>query len=279
MKLAIITGASGCMGQEEVRSVAKAGYEVIMACHTMEKARPTYEKLKNELGTPITLMHLDLASFDNIKKFAEEVKNKYSRLDLLLNNAGTLCHEPMTTADNIERTVGVNYLGHYLLTKLLLPIMGSGTRIVNMVSLTYKYGKIDKDLFKPVDNKHFNRFTVYSNSKLALFYFTLDAAEELADRGITVNCADPGIVSTDIIRMGNKVIDTLCDIFFRPIIKTPVQGASTMLHLALSNDTATLTGKLFKNRKLTKPRASVVNSPQRELTRKLTEELMQKYCL
>ena len=277
MKLAIITGASGGMGQEEVRSVAKAGYEVVMACHVMEKARPVYEKLKAELGSQITLMHLDLASFEEIRKFVEEIKAKYSHIDLLLNNAGILCHSPQQTAENIERTVGVNYLGHYLLTNALLPLMGNGTRIVNMVSLTYKYGKISENLFTPVDAQHFNRFTVYSDSKLAFFYFTLDAAEAWREKGIYVNCADPGIVSTNIIKMGNKVVDTLCDIFFRPLIKTPKQGASTMLHLALSDSAQNLSGECFKNCKKTKQKASIVNSPQRELLRKMTKEILEKH--
>ena len=277
MKLAIITGASGGMGQEEVRSVSKAGYEIIMACHVMEKALPVYEKLKAELGTPITLMHLDLASFEAIRKFVEEVKAKYNHIDLLLNNAGTLCHSPQQTAENIERTVGVNYLGHYLLTNALLPLMGDGTRIVNMVSLTYKYGKITENLFNPVAPKDFNRFTVYSDSKLAFFYFTLDAAEAWRARGIHVNCADPGIVSTNIIRMDNKVVDTLCDIFFRPLIKTPAQGAATMLYLALSDKTEDLSGECFKNCKKTKPKTSIVNNPQRELLRKMTKGLLEKH--
>ncbi|MCQ2285380.1 MAG: SDR family NAD(P)-dependent oxidoreductase [Bacteroidales bacterium] len=274
MKLAIITGANGSMGQEEVRAVSKAGFQVIMACRELDKARPTYEKLKSELSNPIELMHLDLASYKIIKQFVDEVKSQYEHIDLLLNNAGTLCHFPQQTEDGIEYTTGVNYLGHYILTNMLLPLMGEGTRVVNMVSCTYHIGEIDEKIFQPLTDKDFNRFTPYSNSKKALFYFTIDAAEAWKEKGIRVNCADPGIVSTNIIRMGNKVVDKLCDIFYRPLIKTPAKGASTMLHLALSDETKEVTGQCFRERKQTKLSEKVVNSPQRELLRKLTAEVL-----
>lgn len=276
-KLAIITGAGGGMGSSLTRDVANAGYKVIMACHSAEKARPRYEQLKQETKGELVLEQLDLGSFESIKNFANKISEQYQHIDLLLNNAGTLCHHADETTEHFERTVGVNYLGHYLLSHLLFPLMGQGTRVVNMVSLTIKYGHLKPTLFEPVDNQHFNRFTTYSDSKKALYYFTLDAAEAWKPYGITVNCSDPGIVSTDIIRMGNKVVDTLCDIFFRPIIKTPDQGASTMLRLALDPSLEGQTGGRYINRKLRPVSEKFMNSPEREMLRKLTDEIMKKY--
>lgn len=276
-KVAIITGANGSMGSEEVRAVAKAGYEVVMACRNLDKARPTYEALQKELGTPLSLLHLDLASFEVIKAFANEIKSRYQHIDLLLNNAGALCHFPKETAEHIEYTVGVNYLGHYLNTHLLLPLMGEGSRIVNMVSLTYKYAHIPDNIFVPRSKKDFNRFTVYGNSKLAFFYFTMDAAEKWKARGITVNCADPGIVSTNIIRQGNRIIDKLCDIFYRPLIKTPAQGADTMLYLALAEETKNLNGVCYRDRKPIKTSEKLLNHPQREKLREMTQNLLKQH--
>ncbi|MCQ2270267.1 MAG: SDR family NAD(P)-dependent oxidoreductase [Bacteroidales bacterium] len=276
-KIAIITGANGGMGSTLVRDVSKAGFKVIMACQSIQRATPTFERLKKETQGDIELWPLDLASFESIKNFVTEFQKQYQHIDLLLNNAGTLCHKPERTAENYEKTVGVNYLGHYVLTHSLLPLMGKGTRVVNMVSLTVRYGHLKPTLFQPVDNKHFNRFVTYSDSKKAFFYFTMDAAEAWADKGITVNCADPGIVSTNIIRMGNKVIDKLCDIIYRPLIKTPTQGASTMLRLALDPTLEGKTGGLYANKTQQKVKSKLLNSPERVMLRELTAEITQKH--
>jgi NAD(P)-dependent dehydrogenase (short-subunit alcohol dehydrogenase family) len=276
-KIAIITGANGGMGATLVRDVANAGYHVIMACRDLNKATPVYEQLKNDHPDQIQLMQLDLASFESIKNFVNNFQQQYQHLDLLLNNAGTLCHKAEETTEHYEKTVGVNYLGHYVLSHLLLPLMGKGTRVVNMVSLTVRYGHLKPTLFQPVSQKDFDRFVTYSDSKKAFFYFTMDAAEQWKERGITVNCADPGIVSTNIIRMGNKVVDKLCDLFFRPIIKTPTNGASTMLMLALDPALEGKTGGLYVNKKLKKVKEKVLNSPERTMLRELTLEITRKH--
>lgn len=276
-KIAIITGANGGMGSTLVRDVSKAGFKVIMACQSIQRATPTFERLKKETQADIELWPLNLASFESIRNFVAEFQKQYQHIDLLLNNAGTLCHKPEQTAENYEKTVGVNYLGHYVLSHSLLPLMGKGTRVVNMVSLTVRYGHLKPTLFQPVDNKNFNRFVTYSDSKKAFFYFTMDAAEAWADKGITVNCADPGIVSTNIIRMGNKVIDKLCDLIYRPLIKTPTQGASTMLRLALDPTLEGKTGGLYANNKQQKVKSKLLNSPERVMLRELTVEITQKH--
>jgi NAD(P)-dependent dehydrogenase (short-subunit alcohol dehydrogenase family) len=276
-KIAIITGANGGLGKVHTKTLVNAGYEVIMACRNIPKSTQIYESIKAETGGSIELFELNLASFTSIKNFAELIKSRYTEIDILLNNAGLLCHKSEVTEENFEMTVGVNYLGHYFLTYLLLPLMREKSRIVNMVSLTYKYGKISANIFNPLSNKEFRRFETYSNSKLALLYFTLDLAEELKGRGISVNCADPGIVSTNIIRMGINVIDYLCDRFFRPLIKTPEKGADTMLYLALSDEIKGKTGLYYVNRKNKKISESIINHPQRKILREQTEEIIRNY--
>lgn len=276
-KLAIITGANGDMGSSLTRDVANAGYKVIMACQDLQKASPRYEQIKKETGKDIELLNLDLASFESIRNFVNQVKEKYQHIDLLLNNAGTLCHFACETKEHIERTVGVNYLGHLILTHLLLPLMGQGTRVVNMISLTIRYGHLKPNFFQPVDKKHFNRFTTYSDSKKALYYFTIDAAETWKKYGISVNCADPGIVSTNIIRQGNKVVDKLCDMFFRPIIRTPSQGAATMLKLALDPELEGETGGRYVNRKLRPVSQELQQSPERTMLRQITANLLKEH--
>ena len=146
------------------------------------------------------------------------------------------------TEDGLERTVSVNYVGAWLLTNKLLPLMSAGSRVVNMVSCTYAIGRLDfPDFFTRGRRGSFWRIPVYSNTKLALTLFTLDLAGRVRDRGIIVNCADPGIVSTDIITM-HMWFDPLTDLFFRPFIRTPRQGADTAIRLLLDEDAGRRTG-------------------------------------
>ena len=239
MKLAIITGAATGMGFEEAKAVAAKGYHLIMACPNPEAAELRRQEIIDQTGNrDVEVIGIDLADLQTVRDFADKVKVRFSRLHLLMNNAGILDTGHHPTPDGLERTVSVNYVGPYLLTRLLLPIMAEGTRIVNMVSLTYSVGRLDfPDFFTHGRRGSFWRIPVYSNTKLALTLFTFRLAEMLREQGITVNAADPGIVSTDIIRMHN-FIDPLTDIFFRPFIRSPRQGAATAIHLLLDEDAA-----------------------------------------
>ena len=248
MKTAIVTGANGSMGEQITRALAKENFHVVMACKRRHESMVLCEKIRRDTNNPnVEFMHLDLSSFDSIRKFVAEFSSKHQWLDVLGNNAGVLCHHPAETAEKAEKTIGVNYLGHYLLTELLFPYMQNGTRIVNMASLTYRYGNIDSDFFS-LKKRSFNRFSFYSDSKLAFVHATLEWAEKWKEKGITVNCADPGIVSTNIIRMGNVLLDFASDIFCRPFIRTPLKGADTFIYLTTSEAVKDVTGTLFKNR-------------------------------
>lgn len=247
-KLAVITGADGGMGSEITRAVALAGYRVIMACCNLEKAEAKRKFLMKETNNEdIEVWKIDLASLESVASFADRLLSSTNRLALLMNNAGTMETGRHITDDGLERTVSVNYVGHYLLTRKLLPLMGTGSRIVNMVSCTYAIGKLEfPDFFIQGKKGSFWRIPVYSNTKLALTLFTIELARRVKDKGIVVNAADPGIVSTDIITM-HQWFDPLTDIFFRPFIRTPYEGASTAIGLLLDKESGNRTGTLNAN--------------------------------
>ena len=143
-KLAVITGADGGMGTEITRAVARAGYRVVMACYSSQKAEKCRNLLVEETGnTDIEVCQIDLASLDSVAAFANKLLQHREPLALLMNNAGTMETGRHITDDGLERTVSVNYVGHYLLTRKLLPLMETGSRIVNMVSCTYAIGKLE----------------------------------------------------------------------------------------------------------------------------------------
>lgn len=248
MKLAIITGADGGMGTEITRAVALAGYRVIMACYRPQKAQGIRDQLVMETcNTFLEVIGIDMSSLSSVASFSKTILERGEPISLLMNNAGTMANERIVTEDGLERTVSVNYVAPYLLTRKLLPLMGKGSRIVNMVSCTYAIGRLDfPDFFLSGKKRGFWRIPIYSNTKLALTLFTIDLASRIKDRGIAVNAADPGIVSTNIIRM-HMWFDPLTDIFFRPFIRTSRQGAATAISLLLDKDVGERTGTLNVN--------------------------------
>ena len=278
MKLAIITGAGTGMGFEEAKAVAGKGFHTIMACHHPEAAEERRQAIVKATGNEhVEVVGIDLADLSSVRRFADQINVRFQHLDLLMNNAGTLETGLHITQDNMERTVQVNYVGPYLLTRLLLPLMGEGSRIVNMVSLTYRVGSLDfPDFFQRGRKGSFWRIPIYSNSKLALTLFTFDLAERLRDKGITVNAADPGIVSTDIIRMHN-FIDPLTDIFFRPFIRTPRQGADTAIRLLLDEDKATQTGTFNRSGRIIDVGDKFAHHKQMHELWEKTDAIVRKY--
>lgn len=244
-KLAVITGADGGMGTEITRAVARAGYRVIMACYDPEKAEAKRRMLAEETGnTDLEVRAINLASLASVAAFADRLLQEGEPLALLMNNAGTMETGRHITEDGLERTVSVNYVGPYLLTRKLLPLMGEGSRVVNMVSCTYAIGRLDfPDFFLRGKKGAFWRIPIYSNTKLALTLFTIELARRVKERGIVVNAADPGIVSTNIITM-HMWFDPLTDILFRPFIRTPRQGAATAVSLLLDEEAGRRTGTL-----------------------------------
>lgn len=275
-KLAVITGADGGMGTEITRAVARAGYHVVMLCYTLFKGEERKNQLILETGNEeIEVRQVDLSSMVSVINVADSLLGRGKGIDLLMNNAGTMSPYLIQTEDGLERTVAVNYMSHYLLTLKLLPLMGKGTRIVNMISCTYTVGHLTPEFFTHGKKGSFWRIPIYSNTKLALWLFTRELSERLKEEGITVNAADPGIVSTNIIRM-DMWFDRLTDWIFRPRIRTPKKGAETAIHLLLSDEVEGMTGQLFASCKPKKVKEEYNNHPQTKELWEDTKEYLRK---
>ncbi len=266
-KVAVITGAGGGIGLEIVRGVARDGYRVVMICRSPEAVYDRVEEVIRETGNDrIDLIRLDFTSLREVGRIAVIIGKRYGRIDLLMNNAGTIATTLETTPGGFERTVGVNYIGPYLFTRKLANYMGKGSRIVNMISCTYRFGRIELPyFFLQGRSGNFRRLSVYSNTKLALLLFTRELAERLKEKGIAVNASDPGVVSTNMITM-NKWFDPLTDLFFRPFIRKPEQGAVSALRLLLKAEYAEVSGFICTNRGIKKVPLRYRNHPvQKEL--------------
>lgn len=279
VRVAIITGAGTGMGFEEAKAVAAKGYYTVMACHHPAEAEEKRQEIIRETGNGnVEIIGIELADLSDVRRFADEIKARFDRVDLLMNNAGTIQTGFHLTPDNIEHTVSVNYVGPYLLTRLLLPLMGEGSRIVNMASLTYWMGRLDfPEFFTRGRRKGFHRIHIYCNTKLAITLFTFQLARLLKDRGIMVNAADPWMVSTNIIRMHIPVVDFLADIFFRPVIYTPRKGADTAIRLLLDEDKAGQTGTYNRSNRILDVGEKYFHHRQMQELWDRTEEIVRKY--
>lgn len=279
VRVAIITGAGTGMGFEEAKAVAAKGYYTVMACHHPAEAEEKRQEIIRETGNGnVEIIGIELADLSDVRRFADEIKARFDRVDLLMNNAGTIQTGFHLTPDNIEHTVSVNYVGPYLLTRLLLPLMGEGSRIVNMASLTYWMGRLDfPEFFTRGRKRGFHRIHIYCNTKLAITLFTFQLAKLLKGRGITVNAADPWMVSTNIIRMHIPVVDFLADIFFRPVIYTPRKGADTAIRLLLDEDKAGQTGTYNRSNRILDVGEKYFHHRQMQELWDRTEEIVRKY--
>ena len=274
-ELAIITGADGGMGQEITKEIARAGYPIIMACKNAQKATPICEQIKKETGnTQIELREINLASLTSVNSFTEQLWKEGRPISRLMNNAGILTTPTRKTEDGLETIISVNYVGPYMLTRQLLPLMRPGSRIVNTVSCSSIIGKIEpKVFFEKGKSGPFFRIPVYGNSKLALHLFTQELAKQIQERGITANASDPGIVNTNMITM-QAWFDPITDLIFRPLIKTAAQGAATAIHLALSEEAKGKNGSCYVNCKEKKQSKRMQNHPFQKQLWEDTEKLI-----
>ena len=254
-KTVIITGADGGIGRETTKAIADKGAAIMMACIDKTAAIPVCESIKQETGNQnIEVMQLDLASFSSIREFATEFIKNHQQLHVLINNAGIFAMKRQETQDGFESTMGINYLGPFLLTNLLLPIIEKTprARIVNVSSDSHFQGKLDlEDLHS---EKKFNGRTAYDMSKRALVFFTQELAERFKDTDITVNALHPGHTATNIwILWPDKWYQALFTIIIKKIMLSPKDGAEASIYLATSDEVKGLTGKYFTKKKRKDP--------------------------
>ncbi|XP_037305043.2 retinol dehydrogenase 14b isoform X1 [Pungitius pungitius] len=251
-KTVIVTGANCGIGKALAGELLKLHARVIMACRDRRGAEEAAEDIRKQAGAEqgeVVVKHLDLASLKSVRAFCEEIKAEESRIDVLINNAGVYQCPYTKTEEGFEMQLGVNHLGHFLLTHLLLDLLKASapSRIVVVSSKLYKYGSINFDDLN--SETKYDKAFCYSQSKLANLLFTLQLARELEGTSVTVNALTPGIVRTSLGR--HVQIPLLAKPLFylasRVFFKSPLEGAQTPLYLACSPEVEGVSGKCFAN--------------------------------
>lgn len=203
-KISIVTGSSSGIGYETARVLANKNAKVIIAVRNLIKGNKAAEKIKSQnSNADIEVMEINLANLNSVKKFVEDCKNKYSKLDLLINNAGVMIPPYSKTADGFELQFGTNHLGHFALTAQLFELIKNtpGSRIVNVSSGAHKYGNINfNDL--EWEKRNYKAWKAYGDSKIANLYFTYELAKKLEEKNINsiTAAAHPGWTATDLQR-------------------------------------------------------------------------------
>ena len=196
-KFVVVTGANSGLGFESSQELARHGAALVMAVRNMEKGEKAQAKIVREVpGAALDVMKLDMGSLDSVREFVHAFKEKYDRLDILLNNAGLMAIPYQETVDGFEMQLGVNHLGHFALTGLLLDVLMNtpGARIHNVSSSANFFGKIDPDHL--LGKEDYSRWGAYGQSKLANVLFTFELQKRLSAAGADTmaNVSHPGLV-------------------------------------------------------------------------------------
>ena len=248
MQHILITGGNTGIGKSTAIALAKKGNTIILACRNAQKAQEAIADIKSaSQNEGIYYVSCDLASFESIKKCATAYRQQFGRLDILINNAGLVTDKLQFTKEGFELQIGVNHLGHFLLTNNLIDLLEKAPepRIINVSSTAHYRGKINFGTFKgELGPEKYKGMVAYGQSKLANILFT----KELARRypAICSHSLHPGVVSTEIAKKNdNKKIWGFIWRVASPFMLSTANGAKTSIHLATSPDVLKINGKYF----------------------------------
>lgn len=274
-KLCVITGANSGIGFETTKALAAKGAYIVMVCRNGDKAQTARKKIVEETSNPgIDIVLCDFAIQAEIRQAADEIKKNYAQIDALINNHGFIASHREETVDGLEETFAVNHLGYFLFTNLLLDdIKAAGNaRIVNVASNAHRRGE-----FNPKNlqlDSGFSPMQAYANSKLYNIMFTKELAKRLAKTDVTANCLHPGVIATNFGKSGSWYVQLFFRFLGRPFLKTPKQGAETVIYLAASPEVEEMSGIYFKNKQPTTPTKTARDD---EAAKELWE-MSEKFC-
>jgi NAD(P)-dependent dehydrogenase (short-subunit alcohol dehydrogenase family) len=249
-KTVLITGATKGIGRVTALELAKKGAKIVLVGRNPFRVRQIVEQIKEVSGNPaVDGLDADLSSMAEVRQLAQEFRQKYPHLHVLVNNAGGIFANRTLTADGYEHTFALNHLAYFLLSNLLLDqiIASAPARIINVSSRAHEGAKMDFDDLQNEQRYAYGGYRAYGQSKLANLLFTYELARRLDGTGVTVNAVHPGPVASGFgvnnggaMRLGMRI--------FHQFALTPEQGADTIIFLASSPKVEGVTGKYWTNR-------------------------------
>lgn len=251
-KIILVTGASDGIGKETAKALAKQGHTIIMHGRSLQKTKSAYEEIKAESGNDkIAYLTADFLSLAEVRQFADKIKQKYDRLDVLVNNAGAqFTGKRETTLEGHEKTMTINLFAPHLLTMLLMPLLkkNPSARVVTVASAAHKMaGKPDLNDIEL--NNNYSMGKAYGLSKLYVIWIMRHFVSEMKRAGvnnITFNTVHPASATSSLGRESTKSLSTKIIYFlWKPLMKTAAQGASSSIYAAISSELEGVTGKYY----------------------------------
>ncbi len=252
-KVVIVTGSNSGIGRETALALAEMGATVVAVVRNRELGEQACEAIMAETGNELVDMMLcDLSSMSTIREFAREFKNKYNRLDVLINNAGAVFSKRDVTTEGFERTLAVNYLAPFLLTHELLPLLKTSApaRVINLSSGLARRAELNLDDLQTESG--YKSRKVYGKVKLMVEMFTYELARQLENTGVSVNVVHPGFVATNLGRSSGSLSSRIMFGMMKPFQLSPKEGAETSVYVATSSELDGITGKCFTKNQETK---------------------------
>ncbi len=248
-KTILITGSTDGIGKQTALEFAEMGARVILHGRNKSKVKQVIKELEQKTGNDqLDFFIADLSSLQQIRTMGTEIRRKYNRLHVLINNAGVAMNKLKISEDGYEMTFAVNHLAVFAFTLLLLDLLtqSAPSRIINVSSMAHSSSLNFDNLAEP---RHFDGWQVYRQSKLCNILFTYALAEKLQNLGVTVNCLHPGVIDTKLLRVnfggGSPV----------------TEGSRKLVYLATAPELATVTGKYFKDNRQTRT-AEITYDPE-----------------
>jgi NAD(P)-dependent dehydrogenase (short-subunit alcohol dehydrogenase family) len=254
----VITGGNTGIGKEAAIGLASLGARVVITSRDEERGRSARQEITDRSGNDsVEVMALDLASFRSIRSFATDVLDRFDRLDVLVANAGLILRRRTETEDGFEATFGINHLGHFLLTDLLVDRLRASapSRVVVVASAAHKGARHGLDFEDLQSERKYRWMDAYNKSKLANICFTRELARRLDGTGVAVNALHPGFVRSDFGRGGDLggLYGWGIKYLAGPFAISPERGARTTIYLASSPEVDGVTGGYFYKSRPSEP--------------------------
>lgn len=275
-RLAVVTGATSGIGFEVVRGLANSGWRVIGVARDPVRGQRMTEILRAQTGNPsISFQQADLSLVAGAMLVGTGIRAQFPRIDLLINNAGSIYQQREETAEGHERTFALNHLGYAALTKALRPALEAtpAARIVNVASAAHYGAKLDMDDLE-MQRGQYRSWRQYQRSKLMTILYTRALSRRLAGQ-VTVNSLHPGFVATRFGSDNSWLWRFVMRLMMYTAIK-PAESAKGVLQVALSPEYAGITGSYFDRGRPAVPSAEAQNDAMAEQLWQLTEDLLSK---
>jgi retinol dehydrogenase 14 len=247
-KVCLVTGGTSGIGRATAQGLAARGARVILPSRDLARGQGIAAELAATSGGVVEAVACDLASQASIRACASQLLRKEPRLDVLVNSAGIVSHTRRETQDGLEATFGVTYLGAYLLTRLLLPLLrqSAPARVVNVAGEFHRKTRLDFDDLQLEGG--YDLIRAGAQAMLCKIMFSFELARRLEGSGVTVNCLHPGAVRSDLLRSLPWYL-RLPAALANPFMQSPAQGARTPLFLACDPSVAETSGVYFAKEK------------------------------